>query len=104
LPVRNSDNENYIESSCTAMFAYGIATAIDMGIVSDLKYKTSVDAAYNGLRKYSLISYSEKYLKTKNVCKGTCIGDKDYYLNRKTKREKPSGVAMLLNFGLSYKP
>jgi unsaturated rhamnogalacturonyl hydrolase len=103
LPVRNSDNENYIESSCTAMFAYGIATAIDMGIVSDLKYKTSVDAAYNGLRKYSLISYSEKYLKTKNVCKGTCIGDKDYYLNRKTKREKPSGVAMLLNFGLSYK-
>lgn len=104
LPTRNTDEENYVESSCTAMFAYGIMTAVELGLVSDIKYKTSVDAAYEGLRKHSLTNYSEKYLKTLNVCKGTCIGDKDYYFNRKTKREKPSGLAMFLNFGINYKP
>lgn len=104
LPVRNTDADNYIESSCTAMFAYGIMTAINLKIISDEKYKASVDAAYNGLRKYSLTPYSEKYLKTLNVCKGTCIGDKDYYFSRKTKREKPSGLAMFLNFGINYTP
>ena len=103
LPIRNTEQKNYIESSCTAMFAYGIMTAVKLGIVSDEKYKTSVDAAYNGLRKHSLTNYKEKYLKTLNVCKGTCIGDKDYYFNRKTKREKPSGLAMFLNFGINYK-
>jgi unsaturated rhamnogalacturonyl hydrolase len=103
LPVRKDDNGNYIESSCTAMFAYGMVTAVEQGIVSDSKFKTSAAMAYEGLRKHSMV-IDGRYLKTKNVCKGTCIGDKDYYFNRKTKREKPSGIAMFINFGMHYKP
>jgi len=103
LPIRNNDKDNYIESSATAMFAYGINTAVQLGIVIDAKYKASVGNAYIGLRSYSMVN-DGKYLKTKNVCKGTCIGDKNYYFNRRTKREKPSGIAMFINFGLSYKP
>ncbi|MDZ4846151.1 MAG: glycoside hydrolase family 88 protein [Chitinophagales bacterium] len=103
LPVRNNDPENYIESSCTAMFAYGINSALDLGIVTGNDFNTSADLAYQGLRKYSM-RQSGNYVTTMNVCKGTCIGNKNYYFNRKTKREKPSGIAMFLNFGLSYKP
>jgi unsaturated rhamnogalacturonyl hydrolase len=103
LPARKEEKGNYIESSCTAMFAYGINTAVELGLVKNTEYSNSVKLAYDGLRKHSLLQYSDKYLKTKNVCKGTCIGDKNYYFNRKTKREKPSGIAMFINFGLSYK-
>jgi unsaturated rhamnogalacturonyl hydrolase len=35
LPVRKGEAGNYIESSCTAMFAYGIQHALDLGLVKE---------------------------------------------------------------------
>jgi len=102
LPVRNTDPQNYIESSSTAMFAYGISTALRLGIVSDAKYQTSVDLAYRGLRQYSLTPVSGKYLITQNVCTGTCIGDKNYYFKRARKKGKPYGLGMFIQFGMRY--
>ncbi|HPH88316.1 MAG TPA: hypothetical protein PKV76_07565, partial [Chitinophagales bacterium] len=55
-----------------------------------------------GLRNYSIMQIDEKYITTKNVCKGTCIGDKAYYLKRKVKNEKPYSIGMFINFGRSY--
>ena len=40
-----------------------------------------IDHAYAGLEANSLQPVG-KYLKMKNICGGTCIGDKDYYYNR----------------------
>ena len=37
-----------------------------------------------------------------NVCNGTCIGDNEYYFNRKTKREKSFGLGMFVLFGRTY--
>jgi unsaturated rhamnogalacturonyl hydrolase len=102
LPVRNTDKDNWIESSSTAMFAYGINTAIRMDLVNDEAYKNSVSKAYYGLRKHSLISVNEKYLTTKNVCVGTCIGDKKYYFKRGSQNGKPYGLGMAIQFGLRY--
>jgi unsaturated rhamnogalacturonyl hydrolase len=102
LPVRNTDPDNWIESSCTAMFAYGINTALRLGIVTDSTYKTAVDRAYTGLRKYSLVTVQPKYLITQNVCKATCIGNKDYYFKRKSKQGTPYGIGMCTQFGLHY--
>jgi unsaturated rhamnogalacturonyl hydrolase len=102
LTARPDEPENYIESSSTAMFAYGISKAIQLGLVTDAAYKNSIDLVYHGLRKYSIIQIDEKYITTKNVCKGTCIGDKAYYLKRKVKNEKPYSIGMFINFGRSY--
>ena len=102
LTARPDEPENYIESSSTAMFSYGISKAIQLGLVTDAAYKNSIDLVYHGLRKYSIIQIDEKYITTKNVCKGTCIGDKAYYLKRKVKNEKPYSIGMFINFGRSY--
>ena len=102
LPVRNKDPHNYIESSCTAMFGYGINTALRLGLVSDTAYRVSVRLAYKGLRDYSLVPVSGKYLTSNNVCVGTCIGDKNYYLKRATQKGKPYGIGMFITFGSNY--
>jgi unsaturated rhamnogalacturonyl hydrolase len=102
LPVRNTDNDNWIESSSTAMFAYGISTALRLGLVNDNAYRESVASAYNGLREYSIIPADKKYLTTQNVCLGTCIGDKEYYFKRGSQKGKPYGIGMAMIFGLRY--
>ena len=102
LPVRSYEEDNYIESSCTAMFAYGITGALRMGIVEGQNYRYAVEAAYWGLRKHSIRAKEGSNLTTINVCKGTCIGDKNYYYNRKARSEKPSGLGMFILFGRSY--
>lgn len=101
LPMRPEQAENYIESSATAMFAYGILVGLQEGVVTGDKYENAIHMAYNGLRDHSIRKKGE-YLTVTNVCKGTCIGDMEYYLNRKAKGEKPSGLGMVLLFGSAY--
>lgn len=102
LPERNTDAENWIESSSTAMFAYGINTALHFKLVSDSSFTASIASAYSGLRKYSIIPTGENYLTVKNVCVGTCIGNKNYYFKRKTKTGSPYGIGMAIQFGKKY--
>jgi unsaturated rhamnogalacturonyl hydrolase len=102
LPMRPTEPGNYIESSCTAMFAYGIQTALEVGLVEDEKFTASVDNAYRGLRANSIREAGDGYLTVQNVCKGTCIGDMEYYLNRKASSEKPFGLGMFIFFGRAY--
>lgn len=102
LTLRPNEPKNYIESSSTAMFAYGITKAIKLGLLSDTTYQNSIDLAYTGLRNNSIQQKTTKYITTKNVCKGTCIGNKEYYLNRKVKNEKPYSIGMFINFGRAY--
>ena len=102
LPVRNKDPENFIESSCTAMFSYSIETALRLHIVTDTAYSNSVTLAYKGLRQYSLVPVSEKYLTTQNVCSATCIGNKDYYFRRAVKKGRPYAIGMFTQFGMRY--
>lgn len=99
LPVYPHEAGNYIESSCTAMFGYGIAGALRLGIVEGEAYRRSVEMAYAGLRQHSMEADRHGRLRTKNICTGTCIGDKAYYLKRGAGREKAFGVGMFLLFG-----
>jgi len=101
LPVRKSEEGNFIESSCTAMFGYGILIALKEGIVEGATYEECVKMAFNGLREHS-IQKLDNELRTMNVCNGTCIGDKDYYFNRRSKNEKSFGLAMFILFGRAY--
>jgi unsaturated rhamnogalacturonyl hydrolase len=102
LPVYPYAQGNYIESSCTAMFGYGIAGALRMGIVEGESYQRSVDRAYEGLRRYSMETKGGSHLSTKNVCMGTCIGDQAYYFKRKAGKEKAFGIGMFILFGRAH--
>ena len=102
LPVRNKEVGNYIESSCTAMFGYGISAALRLHIVSDTSFSNSVTLAYRGLREYSLVPVGTQYLTTQNVCKATDIGDKYYYFKRGVQKGKPYAIGMFTLFGTRY--
>ena len=101
LPIRNDDPDNWIESSSTAMFAYGIITALKLGIVDDRTFVRSTELAYEGLRKYST-EPAKNGLTCTNVCIGTCIGDKDYYLKRGVQKGRSFGLGMFIQFGMRY--
>ncbi|MEZ5001622.1 MAG: glycoside hydrolase family 88 protein [Chitinophagales bacterium] len=105
LPYRMEEENNYLESSCTAMFGYGILTGLKYGIVSGEQYKNAIDKAYYGLRQYSTIVVGDNdqpYLNTTNVAGATCIGDKDYYLGIPTVNGKSYALAMFIIFGRTY--
>ena len=102
LPERHDDPDNYIESSCTAMFGYGIANALRHKIVSDNIYDHSIRMAFEGLRQYSMSPIGDAYLTPTNVCTGTCIGDKNYYFKRAKQKGKPYGVGMFIQFYMAY--
>lgn len=101
LPVRKEEPGNYIESSCTAMFAYGINNALQLGLVEGDNYKTAVEKAYSGLRKHSIVPKGN-YITTENICIGTCVGDKEYYLKRGVQKGRPFGLGSFIQFGLHY--
>ncbi len=102
LPARKGEEGNYLESSCTAMFAYGILTAKKFNLVHGQHYVDAVVRAYEGLREMSLVEVPGGYLTTANVCKGTCIGNSDYYYNRKSQNGKAYAVGMFMQFGWTY--
>jgi unsaturated rhamnogalacturonyl hydrolase len=102
LPVFPGDPKNFQESSCTAMFSYAIALGLKMKILDRKKYKPVIDLSYNGLRKLSMISVEGKFLAPSQVCGGTCIGDQDYYFNRKITIGTGFGIGSFIMFGLEY--
>lgn len=102
LPVRKGEEGNYLESSCTAMFSYGIQTALKLDLLSGPQFEQAVERAYYGLRQHSLVPVGDNYLTTQNVCKGTCIGDKNYYFGRKSQQGKPYAIGMFIQFGMLY--
>ncbi len=102
LPMRPEQAGNYIESSATAMFAYGILVALQEQIVEGDEYSDAVARAYDGLRQFSMKDAGNGYLTVINVCKGTCIGDMNYYLKRSANGQKPYGLGMSIVFGRAY--
>lgn len=102
LPLRKGEQGNYLESSCTAMFAYGMQGAISMGLVKGEPYNEVVRRAYKGLRAYSMEPAGNGYLTTTNVCTGTCIGNKQYYFKRAKMKGRSYGIGTFILFGRKH--
>jgi unsaturated rhamnogalacturonyl hydrolase len=102
LPLRKGEKGNFIESSSTAMFAYGIKHALNMGIVNGANFENAVDLAYEGLRNHSVAKKENGFLTSKNVCTATCIGNKKYYFKRGVQQGKAYGLASFIQFGRLY--
>lgn len=102
LPIFPVDPSNFQESSCTAMFSYAITMGLEMKILDEKIYRPLVDCSYKGLQQYSLNKTDGPYLIPAQVCGGTCIGDKNYYLNRKKTEGTGFGLGSFIMFGLEY--
>lgn len=101
LPIYPNVAENYVESSCTAMFAYGLAIGIKMKVLNKKTCLPVVEKAYAGLQQHATIKEG-KYLIPKLVCEGTCIGDRAYYFGRKTKEGVNYAIGAYIMFYLEY--
>jgi unsaturated rhamnogalacturonyl hydrolase len=105
LPVRKAEPGNYIESSATAMFGYGILTALKYGIVEGPVFEQAMGRAYYGLQQFSVRTVENNdrpYLNTDNVAFETCLGDKDYYFNIGKGGSRPFATGVFLLFGRSF--
>ena len=101
LPIYPDENGNFLESSCTAMFAYGITIGLEEGVLDKRRYLTSVEKAHKGLRVHALKA-DGRYLIPTRICEGTCIGDKSYYYGRKVREGINYAVGAFIMFGLEY--
>ncbi len=82
-------NDTYLETSCTAMFVYGYAHAINQGWISPTTYGSIAQAGWVGL---------STRINAKGQVEGTCVGttfasDPIYYYNR------PASVYALHGYG-----
>lgn len=74
-------DRNWLESSSTAMYAYGMAKAVHLGAL-DNSYLAPAIKAYKGMVKHKIFKDEEGLYTVKDICHGTVVGDLNYYLNR----------------------
>jgi unsaturated rhamnogalacturonyl hydrolase len=101
LPIYPNDPGNFIESSCTAMFAYGMTIGVELKILDQKTFLPVIEKAHAGLQKYAT-RQDGKYLIPTRVCEGTCIGEKPYYYARKTKEGVNYAIGTYIMFELEY--
>ncbi len=89
-------NDSYEESSCSAMFVYAIARAVNMGWI-DRGYATIALAGWEGLKNYMITADGQ----LKNVCVGTGIQDDlVFYYNRPAKLNELHGLGAVIEAGI----
>lgn len=86
---RGLDENNWLESSCTCLFACSIAKGIRMGYL-DKKYADNAKKAYRGVLKYTREEGNEFYVD--NICIGTGVMNYEGYLARPTSTNDLHGV------------
>ena len=101
LPIYPNEQANYVESSCSAMFAYGITIGIQKKVLSKKTFLPVIEKAYTGLQQ-NATKQDGKYLIPTKVCEGTCIGDRAYYFGRKTKEGVNYAIGAYIMFYLEF--
>ena len=86
--------DNWLESSCSALFLYTIAKAIKNGWV-DESYHAVVKKTYDGLIEH-MIDVEGSFLTLKGICIGTSAGTYDYYVERPTSENDLHGMGAFI--------
>jgi rhamnogalacturonyl hydrolase YesR len=89
--------DSYTESSCTAMFVYGIAKAVNNGWI-DAEYASIAENGWKGL----LTKITDDF-HVKDICIGTGIEPSlCYYYNRPALTDEPHGLGPVIIAGVEY--
>ena len=105
---RSGDPGNYIETSCTAMFAYSIFKGVRMGYL-DSKYLATAEKAYRGLIENFIITDSAGLVTMTNICGVAGLGGDpyrdgsfEYYIGEVIRENDPKGVGPFIMASLEY--
>ncbi len=89
-------SDSYLESSCSAMFVYGIAHAVNTGWI-DTRYASIAKTGWEGLKKYKINDLGQ----LKDICVGTGIQENIvFYYNRPVGLNEKHGTGPLLDAGV----
>ena len=86
---RGIDENNWLESSCSCLFACGMAKGVRKGYL-DKKYMDNARRAYEGVLQYTREEGEDFFVD--NICIGTGVNNYDGYLARPTSTNDLHGV------------
>ncbi len=105
---RTGDEGNYIETSCTAMFAYSIFKGVRMGYLDD-RYLAVADNAYQGLLENFIVTDNDGLVTMKNICGVAGLGGDpyrdgsfEYYIGEEIRDNDPKGVGPFILASLEF--
>lgn len=97
--------ENWTETSCSAMFTHTISTSLDKGYIHDHRgeYKKAMERGYVGVLD-RITKNSEGLTDVLEVCVGTNVGDLQWYFDRprETNDLHGLGAVLLMNEQVAY--
>ena len=88
--------DSYLESSCSAMFTYAIARAVNQGWI-DKRYGSIAIKGWEGLKEHEIQLDGQ----VKNTCVGTGIEDNlVFYYDRPARLEEKHGLGAVIDAGV----
>jgi unsaturated rhamnogalacturonyl hydrolase len=91
---KGKEEDNWLESSCSSLFIYTIARAVEKGYVGEDLLEVAV-RGYHGLLQHMIDVEGEK-LTMKGICIGTSAGVYDYYVSRPVSENDLHGVGAFI--------
>jgi unsaturated rhamnogalacturonyl hydrolase len=91
---KGMEEDNWLESSCSSLFIYTIARAVEKGYISDNQLEVAV-RGYQGLLEHMIEIEGDK-LTMKGICIGTSAGVYDYYVSRPVSENDLHGVGAFI--------
>ncbi|MBP3952865.1 glycoside hydrolase family 88/105 protein [Bacillus suaedae] len=89
------EEDNWLESSCSCLFIYTIAKAVNEGYI-DKRYLEHANKGYQGVIKHAIKLDEDGHVNLTGICIGTSIGIYDYYVNRETSENDLHGVGAFI--------
>lgn len=93
LVNRVGEKGNWLENSCSCLYTYALAKAIEKGIV-DKSYAANMQRGYQGV--IDTLTFEGEDLILSNVCIGTGVGDMQFYFDRPTVANDLHGMGAFL--------
>ena len=102
VPDKGNQAGNYLESTCSAMYAYAMAKGVRIGVLSDT-YKAEAQQVIEGLKAHKIVTDADGILSLIDCCAVAGLGGNpfrdgtyDYYIHERICENDPKGVAPLI--------
>ncbi|MFC0473300.1 glycoside hydrolase family 105 protein [Halalkalibacter kiskunsagensis] len=92
---KGDQEDNWLESSCSSLFVYTIAKAVNEGYI-DSKYYEHAQKGYEGIIRHCIEVDHHDQVILSGICIGTSIGVYDYYVERETSENDLHGVGAFI--------
>jgi unsaturated rhamnogalacturonyl hydrolase len=102
VPDKGNREENYLESTCSAMYAYAMAKGVNLGVLP-IKYRDEAKRVIEGLKVNKLRTNDDGTLSLIDCCAVAGLGGNpfrdgtyDYYIHERICADDPKGIAPLI--------